>query len=297
VITGRLLAATLAFLLASCGSDVSEPSAAASAEGLPAFYEIAGQDGELEGWLFGTVHALPPDVEWRSQRLDTIIDEADLLLVEVADLSDREGMALIFRSMAFDDVPASSIRARIAPVARPYLDMLLAEGGIPTGHLDAMESWAAALTLAQLASTGDPQYGADRALISEFAGRRVVEFEGVRGQLSLFDSLPETEQVDLIEAVIAEASGRKNRASEMTVAWKTGDLPALEKSSGEGLLGDPELRKALLKSRNEAWVSRLLPMLDRRERPLIAVGAAHLLGDDGLPALLAGEGYTVRRVQ
>lgn len=294
---GRLLAAALAFLLASCGSDASEPSAAASAEGFPAFYEIAGRDGEIEGWLFGTVHALPADVEWRSQRLDTIIDEADLLLVEVADLSDREGMALIFRSMAFDDAPASSIHARIAPVARTGLELLLAEGEIPTGHLDAMESWAAALTLAQLASTGDPQYGADRALISEFAGRRVVEFEGVRGQLSLFDSLPETEQVDLLEAVIAEASGRKDRASEMTVAWKTGDLPALEKSSGEGLLGDPELRAALLTSRNEVWVSRLIPMLDRRERPLIAVGAAHLLGDDGLPALLAREGYTVRRVQ
>lgn len=294
---GRLLALTLAFLLASCGSDASEPSAAASAEGFPAFYEIAGRDGELEGWLFGTVHALPPDVEWRSRRLDTVIDEADLLLVEVGDLSDREGMALIFRSMAFDDVPASSIHARIAPVARADLDMLLAEGEIPTGHLNAMESWAAALTLAQLASTGDPQYGADRALISEFAGRRVVEFEGVRGQLSLFDSLPETEQVDLLEVVIAEASGRKDRAAEMTVAWKTGNIPALEKSSGEGLLGDPELRAALLTSRNEAWMSRLLPLLERNERPLIAVGAAHLLGQEGLPTLLAREGYTVRRVQ
>lgn len=294
---GRLLALTLAFLLASCGSDASEPSVAASAEGFPAFYEIAGRDGELEGWLFGTVHALPPDVEWRSRRLDTVIDEADLLLVEVADLSDREGMALIFRSMAFDDVPASSIHARIAPVARADLDMLLAEGEIPTGHLNAMESWAAALTLAQLASTGDPQYGADRALISEFAGRRVVEFEGVRGQLSLFDSLPETEQVDLLEVVIAEASGRKDRAAEVTVAWKTGNIPALEKSSGEGLLGDPELRAALLTSRNEAWMSRLLPLLERNERPLIAVGAAHLLGQEGLPTLLAREGYTVRRVQ
>lgn len=294
---GRLLAATLALLLASCGSDASEPSAAASVEGFPAFYEITGRDGELEGWLFGTVHALPPDVEWRSQRLDAAIDQADLLLVEVADLSDSEGMARIFRSMAFDDVPASSIQARIGSSARAELDLLLAESGIPPGQLDRMESWAAALTLAQQVSTGEPRYGADRTLISEFAGRTVVEFEGVRGQLYLFDSLPETEQVDLLEAVIAEASDREDRASEMTVAWKTGDLPALEKASGEGLLADAELRAALLTSRNEAWMSRLLPLLERNERPLIAVGAAHLLGQEGLPALLAREGYTVRRVQ
>lgn len=297
MIPGRLLAATLALLLASCGSDASEPSAAASVEGFPAFYEITGRDGELEGWLFGTVHALPPDVEWRSQRLDAAIDQADLLLVEVADLSDSEGMARIFRSMAFDAVPASSIQARIGSSARAELDLLLAESGIPPDQLDRMESWAAALTLAQQVSTGEPQYGADRALISEFAGRRVVEFEGVRGQLSLFDSLPETEQVDLLEAVIAEASDREDRASEMTVAWKTGDLPALEKASGEGLLADAELRAALLTSRNEAWMSRLLPLLERNERPLIAVGAAHLLGHEGLPTLLAREGYTVRRVQ
>lgn len=297
MIRTRLLTAILALLVAACGNEASEPSAAASADGFPAFYEIAGRGGELEGWLFGTVHALPPDVEWRSKRLDAAIGQADLLLVEVADLSDRSGMARIFRSMAFDDVPASSLRTRITPAARPDFDLLLAQGELPTGHLDTMESWAAALTLAQQASTGDPEYGADRILIAEFGGRRVVELEGVRRQLALFDSLPETEQVDLLEAVIAEASGRKDRAAEMTVAWKTGDLPALEKSSGEGLLGDPELRAVLLTSRNEAWVSRLLPMLGRSERPLIAVGAAHLLGDDGLAALLAREGYTVRRVQ
>ena len=297
MIRGNSLTVIVALFVTACGSDAPEPSAVASAEGFPALYEIAGQNGELEGWLFGTVHALPRDVDWRSENLDNAVRRADLLVVEVADLADREESARIFRSLAFDSPPDLALRERLDPRTRNSLDTILESSELPPAHLDAMESWAVALTLSQQASAGEPEYGADRALIAAFAGRRVLELEGVRNQLSIFDSLPEQEQRDLLAAVISEAKASPDRASEMMVAWKTGDLSALARESAKGLLADPELRAALLTSRNTDWTGRLLRLLERPERPMIAVGAAHLLGDEGLPALLAREGYILRRVQ
>jgi uncharacterized protein YbaP (TraB family) len=63
------------------------------------------------------------------------------------------------------------------------------------------------------------------------------------------------------------------------------------------MLSDPDLRAALFTGRNRSWSARIAAMLARGEHPFVAVGAAHMAGADGLPAMLAAAGYRVTRVQ
>ncbi|MFA6220356.1 MAG: TraB/GumN family protein [Erythrobacter sp.] len=284
------LAAALA--LFACQAEPEKPEAPA---GYPALWEISTADGQVEGWLFGTVHALPDDVAWQSPRLRQVIANADMLVVEVANLDDGPALSKLFEDMAFDH-PGGPIRQRIAPQLRGEFDKLLVKASVRRSYFDPMESWAAALALAQVAQDGESENGADRALISEFGNREIVELEGARAQLAIFDGLPELEQRDLLNAVLHETAEYGDQSGEVAQAWGSGKLDELARVSQRGILADRELRQALLIDRNAAWTAQLENLLSARERPLVAVGAGHLLGPDGLPARLEKDGYTVRRV-
>ena len=80
-------------------------------------------------------------------------------------------------------------------------------------------------------------------------------------------------------------------------AWARGDLAVIDSETNTEFLGDPVLRDALLVRRNQSWSLRLAADLAQGKHPFVAVGLAHLVGKDGLPALLTGRGYKVTRLQ
>lgn len=290
------LAAAVA--LGGCDRAPDEPAVQAS----PALWAVyapgANDDAQTpDAWLFGTIHALPPGVAWRTPRLDTAIRHAGVLAVEVAGLDDDgDAIAATFRRMAQDRPPAAPLVRRADPDLRDELALLLARSNISAPG-DGMETWAAALMLARLAQEGDPALGVDRALIEAFDARLVLELEGAQAQFAVFDALPEQEQRDLLNAVIVEASEPAGLAGRLGDAWMQGDTEQIEMLSRRGMLADPELREALLDRRNRAWAAAIVRLIEDGRRPLVAVGAGHMIGSAGLPALLIRQGYRVRRVQ
>ena len=80
---------------------------------------------------------------------------------------------------------------------------------------------------------------------------------------------------------------------EMAQAWGTGDVAAVEKMALEGLKSVPELYARLLVERNNNWMPQVETCLKQNAGCFIVVGAAHLVGPDGLPAMLAKKGYKV----
>jgi hypothetical protein len=287
------LCAALVLLLAAC----SQQPDTAKAEGpYPALWEIADANGAVEGWMFGTIHALPDDTRWRSPRLDAVMGQADMLVVEVANLEDGAELSRLFEQMAFDR-PAGPIGDRIDPDLRDEFEALLVKAKVRRTYFDPMDSWAAALALAQVAQSAKSENGADRALLAAFDKREVVELEGARGQLAIFDSLPEAEQRDLLNAVLEESRAYDDGIGTLAQAWLEGDTKRLTDLTRQGILADPELEDALLIRRNASWTAQVENLLSASEKPLIAVGAGHLLGEEGLPKKLEARGYTVRRIE
>jgi uncharacterized protein YbaP (TraB family) len=77
-------------------------------------------------------------------------------------------------------------------------------------------------------------------------------------------------------------SSRRLRA-----AYDAGDTTTIE-----AILVLPQTRDVILTARNTKWLTKL----EGYSNAFVAVGLGHLLGEAGLPAMLAKAGYTVERV-
>jgi uncharacterized protein YbaP (TraB family) len=281
------VALTLALLAAACSR--TDPAN-------PALWHVEGPQGQ-QAWLFGTIHALPRPVAWRTPRVDAALRQASLLMVEIADLNNDGATRAVYNRLAHSpDQPP--LESRVPERLRPALAQLLSKAGLkPDGFADT-ETWASALLLGHAAQgdAEDAAHGVDRALLSA-NHLPVSEFEGAQKQLSLFDSLPESAQRTMLASVIEGAPKAPEDTKALEEAWRRGNMKWIAAQTSSGMLTDPVLRKQLYSGRNQAWESAITTAMAHGQKPFVAVGAAHMAGPDGLPALLAAHGYHVTRVE
>jgi len=251
---------------------------------------VSGRNGE-KAWLFGTIHALPDGAQWRTPALERAFAASDLVMVEIGDLDDSNAAARAFGRFAkTQGLPA--LTARLAPADRPALAELMQRAGMDDADFWDTETWAAALLLANAVRESETSNGVDRDLLDD--GKPVEALETFAGQFARFDGLSETAQRALLADVARETVSDDD---ERVGAWLSGDLAGLEREMEDGFADQPALRETLLEDRNEYFAARIVETVEERRKPFVAVGAGHMLGPDGLPALLAARGYTVRRVQ
>ncbi|WP_237392446.1 TraB/GumN family protein [Aurantiacibacter rhizosphaerae] len=277
-----------ALWLAGCGA-LSEPDRDWP-DASPAMWEITAPSGEV-GWIFGTVHALPDDVDWHTPLLDEKFAQAGVLVVEVANLDDPAGASLYADLSETPGQPA--LTRRVDPDERDALRQLLDDAGMEDDDFSRIESWAAAMMLSGKVRTGDPTNGVDRALIDE--ADTVVGLETYVEQLTMFDTLSSEAQSDLLFGVAR--SHQADSGDGMLLAWIAGQEDELAGHVNDTLQLSPELRRVLLTDRNERWTPRIAAKIEGGRKPFVAVGAGHVIGEDGLVALLEQRSFAARRIQ
>lgn len=279
----RALACAALLLLAACGEaerEWPEPS--------PALWEVVSPEGE-RGWLFGTVHRIPAEIDWQTPAMRRAMTDAGVLVVEIAELADEEAGERAFRRFAVGR-SQPPLTERVPAPDRPELRAFMDRAGMSDADFTHLDTWYAAIALANASRPERTLQGVDMALID--SKERVVGLESHERQFAIFDALSPADQTDLLMATAREPAG-----DERIESWLIGDLDALERSGANSILADPGLRDALQTGRNRSWLGPIEGLIRRGERPFVAVGAAHMLGTDGLPTLLAARGYTVRRIQ
>lgn len=287
------LVAALALFAAACHKAAPPPLPAKVA-----LWEIADTSG-TRGWIFGTVHALPAGVQWRRPAIDRALANADRLVLEIAQPLDGNVAGVALARLAYTPgLPPPS--ARVAMKYRDALAKVYKDLNLTDAQFQNEESWAVALQIAAIGGQKegmDPASGVEPQLRKLIGTKPVAGLETLDGQFGIFDALPDRAQQTLLEQIAVEAADNRDDDADMVRLWLRGDDLGIARESQKGFLSDPTLHQALLTARNAAWASQIDAMLKDGAAPFIAVGAAHVAGSDGLPALLQAKGWLVRRVE
>lgn len=161
---------------------------------------------------------------------------------------------------------------------------------------------ALTLTMGAIHKSGfDAGYATEYFLIgfAKEMNKPVTELESIDEQLALFDSMPLKNQLAFIDEVLLQIEKEMlaQDTQALVVAWLAGDAAALERLSQKSLDLSPRtghwMKQKLFAERNHRMAQRIEQLVADGQSPFVAVGALHLVGPDGLPALLTKRGYRI----
>lgn len=285
-------------LLAACQTAAPAPQAAAAPPG-PAMWVIKDADSTI--YLFGTIHVLKPETQWRNSRIDAAIASASQLWLEVPFTSQEamqaEMVPLVMQHGMAMDKP---LNTRLTPEEYAILGQAAEASGAPIQAVNLMRPWLASLTVqvAGIQRAGyDPEAGVENRLVDIFKARNISSqgLETLAYQMGIFTNLPEAAELDLLRQTLKEYKDAPTQLDRLVSLWTAGDTTALEAEVVAPMKADDAMYQALLVRRNANWAVKIEEMLRGSGTTFIAVGAGHLIGPDSVQAQLARRGIAATR--
>ncbi len=279
-------AAAFAVMLAPVSCVRKEGAVLVSSAEAPAksfCWRVRSETGTV--YLLGSVHVGTQDMFPLSENVEQAFEESKCLIVEVDP----------------DSVDPETLRSKLlCPAGETLIDyvstgtyqrLLAALGtyGMTAESASRLKPGAAVTMLVamKIAELGyDPAFGIDKYFLERARGNKdVLELEKMDDQLALMDAMGE----DYIIYSLEDMARWDEDIEVMMTAWRTGDAAAMDAYFAKCLAENPELRGFLdkfLYQRNKAMAGKIEECL-KQEGPCFAiVGAAHLVGREGIINLL-----------
>ncbi len=271
---------------------------AVSAGAYPVVWHLSDEDSDI--YILGTVHVLPPGLEWQSDEINAAFEGADTIWFEapVADpAAQMETVQLIYQYGLNE--PDNPLSEQISAEGQALLAGIISRYGIGATDLDAMRPWMAAMTLslALIQSLDyEPKSGVDFVLWRKAngSGKEIAYFETLEQQVRFMADLPPEIEAAYLEQTLKDFEGSEAQLEELVQAWNAGDIRTIDRvMNGETRDAAPEVHDVLLVERNRVWLQTIKETLAGSGTDFMAVGAGHVAGPDGLIELLRAEGFEV----
>lgn len=253
-------------------------------------------------YLLGSVHLLRQQDHPLPAAMEAAYDDAEALLMEL-DMDDLDAtriQALTNQLGVIQD--ERTLRDFMAADDYEQAARAAAALDIPFEMLQKTEPWFAAITIEQLVLMRlgfNPLYGIEMHMTMKATqdGKPIEGLETIDEQLSFLDNLSADAQIDLLLQTLDEGGNIASMMDDMIRAWRDGDVKYLEDNMLDDMSQYPELFEVIVSRRNQRWVQSIEALLDDDDDYLVVVGALHLIGDVGVPTLLARRGVKIRQVE
>lgn len=260
-------------------------------------WEISGKKVKSPSYLFGTMHLIPKDDFYFPEELKEKVTSTDLLLMEVAGLqAQSQGTQLIMLEEGnlfdfFTEEQSDSIfvalndlfgytEEQVKTMFGSFKPFFLTQLFSSKQFGEAPESYE--ITLENLAKSNNMS---------------VAGLETVEEQMGFINDLSQDMQVEMVMAAVRSAGDEMDEdTKKLIAAYTSRDLDQIHQYFIESSATSSEIESKLLNNRNKKWIDPIKKTI-RKNKTFIAVGAAHLPGENGVINLLRKEGYTVTPIQ
>lgn len=274
---------------------------AAPALAKPALWVVRSATATI--YLFGTIHALPYDLDWHFPKLDKAFAQAKELWLEIADGGSYRESVGLFRQYGSDYT--HPLTSKLTPKQRTQVDAALKRMGKADGLWD-ME-WVRPWVIALLVGGGPTRNynvergaGADLSLQEDAAeaDKPVRALETKEQQLRIFADLPRAEEMALLDEALSHMNDAADTYNALVKAWMAGDVDVLAKLGINHDGPHTELfYNRILVERNKRWALKIQELLKGSGTILIAAGAGHFAGPDSVQQQLLALGIKTERLQ
>ncbi len=267
----------------------------------PQIWEVRSAGNAV--YLLGSIHLGRSDMYPMGPVVEKAYQASKIVALE-ADPTDQQAVMTAISGSLYR--PPETLQKNLPGPLLARLSRTLERYGIPLEQIQPMKPFLVAITLASIeyARAGfDPSLGVDMHFAERARqdGKPVVELESFGGQIALMNNMSDRLQQSLLQVTLESIDNGEIPAliDSMVNAWKSGDGKKLQDTvSAEERKLPPALAQEFhwkfITDRNIAMAGKIETMLKGSDVHFIAIGAAHLLGQDSVLQILSEKGYRVR---
>jgi len=265
------------------------------------------EDEDTLIYLLGSIHLGIPDLYPFDKKLVKAFDESDALLVE-ANILDTEALEYYSEKAMYTD--GSTLKDAVAPETYAKLEQVAKLYGLPMEQLTVQKPWMLSSALSMLAMDDSfgmtPQemamHGIDIYFLlnAQLQQKPVIELEGTRAQVDMFEGLsPEAQEQSLVAVLDSIINPSEDNQSEVLqewfTSWKQGNVEEFAKSFQAMEGTSSEFNEMLFGLRDEQMAKKIMNVLEEKEgKYFVVVGSGHFLIDKNIRYHLEKNGYKVK---
>jgi len=301
----KLILLTGVFLTFWLGLSKLNPSAtpqqASNDNSADSFLWRITKDGEIEGYLMGSLHVMKSDAYPLDPVFNRAFTKANLMVFEINIDQMRSQLPSLTRLGISED--GTTLQETLPADTYNKLQTIANRTGMPLAKFQKMEPWLVSqiVTVTLLQKSGyNPKLGIDRHFFEKAkqADKTQIALETAKEQLKFFDDLSTEKQVKLLHHSLIQTERTTQQIDKIVTAWKQGNMATIEQMLLNPMQNEfPTLYQTLIVERNQQWMVKIEQILQNQaQRPLIVVGAAHLPGNQGLIQQIHEDGYTLQQL-
>lgn len=255
--------------------------------------------GDRQLFIGGTIHVLsksdyplPAEFEKAYHQSAVVVFETDMQQLQSAEFQQR-----LLSKVVYTD--GRTIKSVLSDSTYRQLEQHLTSRGVPISSFERFKPGMLAVTLTMidlqrlgLLGSGVDEFFNLRAVNDR---KRLGQLESVDAQLAFLSTLGDGREDALIDYTLRDIQRLPQLMASLKAAWRKGDRAKIKEIAIAPIKTDfPIVYNQLLADRNRAWIPKIEAMLETKEVEFVLVGAAHLVGEDGILKQLAARGYSIQ---